>query len=334
MKKFKQDIEESKKILITSHINCDQDGISSALATKLLIDKKFPEKELLINIESELQNNISFLKGFSEIKTDNLADCIKKFKPEMIIFTDGQKINRFSSNYEEVQELIEKEKITIAVIDHHESETTFIANHHYNNLRSSCAEEVYHLFVTELEFKMDKDIAEVILTGMIFDTGVFTYKNNHFRETMNTVADLVEYGVAIENILYYKNRYSRQDLEIISELSKNLVVKEDFCYTYISDKFFKEKVLKNKIPLNLFNSGRHIWTRLFLKNIEYCKWGFIIYQSNFLKEYVVTVRSRQVGKTAREFAEKFGGGGHDQASGFSILAKSVKLAEKEILKKI
>ena len=94
------------------------------------------------------------------------------------------------------------------MIDHHKTKPDFSVDVHFNNFRSSCAEEVYHLFVNDLKYKIDSEIAEVILSGMIFDTGVFVYENAFFRETANVVSDLVEMGVNIQKILSFKNIYS------------------------------------------------------------------------------------------------------------------------------
>jgi bifunctional oligoribonuclease and PAP phosphatase NrnA len=172
LENLKKDLEKSKKILVTSHINCDQDGISSALSTKLILEKNLSGKEVVVNIESELQENISFLKGFGDIKTENLFEYAKKFEPDFIIFTDSRWMDRFTSKHEELQNLISERNIETLLIDHHKSSKDSEYDYFYNNHRTSCAEEVYQLFVKELNLDIDKDIADIILTGMIFDTGV------------------------------------------------------------------------------------------------------------------------------------------------------------------
>lgn len=328
-KDIKNTIENSKKILVTSHTNCDQDGICSALGTKQIIEKNFSEKEVVVNIESELQKNISFLKGFSDIETENLFEKVKDFKPELIIFTDSSSIERFTSKSKKLLEEIEDSSIKTILIDHHKSDTNFNVDFEYNNNRSSCAQEIYHLFVEELGYTIDLDIAETILTGMIFDTGVFTYYNQFFRETANVVSDLVEMGADIEKILSFKNIYTKKDFEIFNELNKNLVLEKGFSYSYITDEFFE----KSKPTQEEYKKGYQAWINLFLKEIEDRPWGFIV-RAQGDGEYSVTLRSQKGSRNVRLLAEELGGGGHDYASGATLRAKNIESVIEKIMSKI
>jgi bifunctional oligoribonuclease and PAP phosphatase NrnA len=333
MQNLKKDLEKSKKILVTSHINCDQDGISSALSTRLILEKNFSKKEIVVNIESELQENISFLKGFSEILTENLFEYAKKFKPDFIIFTDSRWMDRFTENHEELKNLISEENIKTLHIDHHKSNKDLESDYIYNNHRTSCAEEVYHLFVNELELSIDKHIADIILTGMIFDTGVFSYTNHSFRETAEVVSDLVEKGANIEKILAHKNLYTKKDLDMITELNKNLVLKDGFCYSHISEEFLKTQ----NLSASEYKKAYHAWMDLFLRNIEGCPWGFVVRPSDKTykeKTYEIIFRAQSESKNVREIAEQFDGGGHDLASGGRVKADSVEYAIEKILSKI
>ncbi len=329
MEDIKKAIQKSERVLITSHINCDQDGICSALATKLIIEKNFSKKEVLVNIESQLQKNINFLKGFSKIKTENLSEKTKEFKPDLIIFTDSSSISRFTSNPNEVIVEIEKNKTKTILIDHHRTQTDYAFDYKYNYFRSSCAEEIYHLFVKEMALKIDSDIAEIILTGMIFDTGVFTYNNGFFRETANVVADLVEMGVNIEKIIRSKNIYTKEDFEIFSELNKNLVFKKGFSYSYITDEFYK----KINLQEHKYKKAYHAWVDLFLKNVEKRPWGFIVRPEKNGK-YSATFRSQEGAQNVRLLAEKLSGGGHNYASGATLQGKNIDSVIEKILSKI
>ncbi len=326
MENVKKTIENSKKILITSHTNCDQDGICSALATKLILEKHYQNKEIVVNIESQLQRNISFLKDFSKIQTENLFKKTKEFKPNLIIFTDGSSFSRFTSNHSELRKVIEKENIRTILIDHHKTENDFKFDFKYNNLRSSCAEETYHLFVREMKLQIDFDIAEVIITGMIFDTGVFRYQNSFFRETANVVADLVEMGINIEKILGFKNIYTKKDFEIFTELNKNLVLKDGYSYSFISDETFK----KANPSQEEYKKAYHAWIDLFLRNIEKRPWGFVV-RAEGEGKYSVTFRSQKGAQNVRILAQKLGGGGHDYASGATLQAKDINSVIEKIM---
>ncbi len=326
MENIKKTIENSNKILVTSHTNCDQDGICSALATKLIIEKHFSKKEIIVNIESQLQRNISFLKDFSKIKTENLYKKTKDINPDLIIFTDSSSISRFTSNPSELQKHIKENDVMTVLIDHHKTENDFKFNFKYNNLRSSCAEEIYHLFVKEMNLDIDFDIAEVIMTGMIFDTGVFKYQNKFFRETANVVADLVEIEINIEKILGFKNIYTKKDFEVFTELNKNLVLKNGFAYSFVTDEAFK----KANLSQEQYKKAYHAWMDLFLRNIEDRPWGFIVRAEGGGK-YSVTFRSQKGAQNVRTLAQKLGGGGHDYASGATLQAKDVYSVIEKII---
>lgn len=322
-------ISNSKRILVTSHKNCDQDGICSALSIKLILEKNFSKKNIEVCIESELQKNISFLKNFSKIESGNLFEKIKNYKPDLIIFTDSSSLKRFCENYEEVEKRIEEEKIKTILIDHHKTKMDFTVDILFNNFRSSCAQEVYHCFVKEMNLEIDTEVAEIILTGMIFDTGVFVYDNKFFRETANVVADFVEMGVNIERILSFKNMYSRKDLSMISELNQNLVSEKDFIYSHIRKEFLQ----KNKFTTSEYKKAYDSWVSLFLTKIEGRGWGFVI-RPNKQEGFTVMFRSKKGIKNVRILAENLGGGGHDYASGATVQAKSAEEAIEKILKKV
>jgi bifunctional oligoribonuclease and PAP phosphatase NrnA len=329
MKERKEEILNSKKILITSHTNCDQDGICSALATKLILEKNFPKKKFDVCIESELQKNISFLKDFSKIESGNLFKKVKSYKPDLIIFTDSTSLERYTHESKKLQEIIQVKNIRTILIDHHKTKTNSSFDIVFNNFRSSCAEEIYHCFVKEMKLKIDTNIAEIILTGMIFDTGVFSYKNKFFRQTANTVVDLVELGANIEKILSYKNIYSEKDFEVFTELNKNLIIKKGFCYSIITEEFFKNCKLSSDEYKHAYQS----WVELFLKKVEGCPWGFIVRPTE-RGEYSATFRSQQGFQNVRILAEQLGGGGHDYASGATIKEKNIKSVIEKILSKI
>jgi nanoRNase/pAp phosphatase (c-di-AMP/oligoRNAs hydrolase) len=140
-------------------------------------------------------------------------------------------------------------------------------------------------------------------------------------------------GGDIEKILAHKNLYTKNDLDMISELNKNLILKDGFCYSHISEEFLN----KHKMSQSEYKKAYHSWMDLFLRNIEGCPWGFVVRPSdkkNNEKTYEINFRAQSEVKNVREIAEQFDGGGHDLASGGRVKADSIEYAIEKILSKI
>ena len=75
---FLKKIEESKNIVITSHVNPDGDAVGSGLSLLLALRNKYKNKSIRFILEDPIQDNMTFLEGCELIeKFENVEKDIK-----------------------------------------------------------------------------------------------------------------------------------------------------------------------------------------------------------------------------------------------------------------
>merc|ERR1711879_656195 len=121
-------IENSRYILVVTHVNPDADPISSALAlSNLFFENKIKHK--VFNISSDLPQNLDFIERFNKI-----TDQLPKFY-DLIISVDCGSRKRLGFDYDKDVPLIN--------FDHHASNDDFGTVNLVDPMKSSTAEIVY-----------------------------------------------------------------------------------------------------------------------------------------------------------------------------------------------
>ncbi|HRI05435.1 MAG TPA: DHH family phosphoesterase [Candidatus Dojkabacteria bacterium] len=328
-------IKQSKRILITSHFSPDPDSIGSALYVYNMIKSDIDrsegdQREIRVCIEGLIPSEFSFLKGFSDITHTLLVDCVKEYEPDLLIMLDGNNLKRFSKLEEqasEILQLISTKSIKTVTIDHHLEDGRDDVDIFINNKRSSTCEEVYGIFTRDFGWETDKSDMEPILFGILGDTGRFLYKNGFHRETFDTVSDMLDAGLSIEELQGRMNSLSLAHIKIIGELMKNLQQKDDYNYSYLSDEF-TEKLVEENIAQDIYGSAYHLFMDNYIRSIEPNKWGFVLIPDMTAprKYYKGSFRAISDLIDTTIFAKLLGGGGHKPASGFKIEAQSFQAA--------
>lgn len=323
-------IEQSKRILITSHYSPDPDSIGSALYVYNVLVNNLTDKNIRVCIEGQLPNRFSFLKGFADITNMFLVDCVKEHKPDLLIMLDGNNYKRFAKLEEHAFQIagyIKSNSTRTIIIDHHLEDGKDDVDIYVNNKCSSTSEEVYKIFTKDFSWKTDKSDMESVLFGIIGDTGRFLYKNNFHRETFNVVSDMIDVGLSIEELQGRMSSLTAQHIKIISELMRNLEQKDDYNFSYLSDEFTQE-LITEKVGQDVYNSAYHLFMDQYIRNINPNKWGFVLIpdMNAQIGAYKGSFRAVNDLLDTTVFAKILEGGGHKPASGFKVSAKSYKEA--------
>jgi len=337
--KLKKLIQKSRKILITSHISPDPDAECSALAVYYVLKQLYPEKQIRVSLYPQKLPNLEFLSGHNKIEEVDLGCILHEFNPDILIFLDNNNYSMFSKNPDLIRELAEKSKLIL--IDHHyrnEVDPQFIkADLEINSGRSSTCEEIYFSFVKDAEEAkvLDQKLADILLLGILSDTGRFLYSNAYLGDTFATTLALVDSGASIGRLTEKLLRMSPYELIIHSELNRNVVFKDDFMYTFISDKFYNLNI-KDKIDNATYKKACHSWISVYLGNVGNALWGFVVTkdESVYKNMYSVSLRAVPDYKDVSKIALKFGGGGHKNAAGFKIESNGVDTVLRKITDKI
>ncbi len=325
MTQFEDYLNSARKILITSHIGADPDALCSALAVyNILLNNGFAKEQLCINLEGLSLRDYSILHRYDDIGTGSNRDAVEKFNPDLIIVTDGSQWHRFFHD-----DWRPDESIKSVGLDHHQGAGNESSEFdlEYNRGISSACEEVYKVMVQDMEFEIDQNIAEILLYGIIADTGRFKYPMKDFRQTMEVVSDLVvDYDLTIEKLLSRISGRSMGEIRVYQELLSNIKLGVDYTYSYVSDEFIDNVVKAEQIEYEDYEKAVSGWINEYLTSVEGNKWGFVVKKGlNNLNEkaYKVSFRSSVGYKDVSEVAAKLGGGGHMQASGCEVKAEDV-----------
>lgn len=330
---FKKLIEESKRILITSHISPDPDAVASVLLLGTTLHLNYPDKSIKMVLEEKPDRDLSFLEDYDKIDFSSLAETVQKSNPELFVIVDANtyaRVSRFDS--QKLRQFIESNGIKTVMIDHHEEAGKDSSDIFINNKRPATAEEIYVLCFEQLKYKKPSGFAQTTLLGIISDTQRHRFDHPGYRETYRIISDLLDEGASIEKLESRLEQYNKNELDALSHLATNITDSgEGYTYSFIGDEFIKKWLAANKPYADLKN-GCELFSNQFIRNYENNDWGFIVYPEILTGPdcYGVSLRSLSGVKDVSVIAKALGGGGHKPAAGAKIEAKSVEEAIQKV----
>ena len=316
-------LENVKKIVIITHFNPDGDAIGSSLALyHYLAGKNF---DVSVITPNSAPHFLHWLPGSNTINVfEDNSDFSKSLinEAELIFFLDFNVLDRTQGMEKHLRNIPAKK----ILIDHHPDPENF-ADVIISSTGVSSTSELLYEFLTSLKegFDINREIAECLYTGIMTDTGSFSY-NSSSPETYYIVSKLIEYGIDKDKIYWqvYDN-YSVDRMKLLGYcLNQKLKVLPDHAAAYISitkkelDKYnYKPGDSEGFVNYPLSIKGI-VFSVIFIEHEEHIKISF-----------------RSKGEFyANHFAMKhFNGGGHrNAAGGYSDkpLNETLKMFEKEL----
>ena len=294
-----------RSVGITGHVRPDGDCIGSTLGLYNYIKENVPEISVDIYLEP-IEECYKFLKNADSIKTG----CTEEKKYDVFFVLDCGDKERVASF---TRKLIDNAAKTIC-IDHHETVTNFADINHIVPKIGSASEVLYELLD---EKKITKSVAECLYVGIINDTGVFKYQATS-RRTMEIGGKLMDYGINYTSIIddtFFRRTYEQTLLVGEALLASRLLMDGKFIYSYIS------KAKLDELGLIGRDAGVVIDQLRFVKGVEV---ALFMYE---LPDGVIKGSLRSVDKVDVNYiANKFGGGGHIRAAGFTASQKPEQIA--------
>ncbi len=325
--KLKRLIDDSERILITSHISPDPDAVCSLLLTGTALTLNYPAKQIMMALE-EGSDGLSSLDGYDQIKIGPLAARIRSFKPDLVIVVDTSTFNRVSRHEpEQVREDIKNTGAQVAIIDHHEPGNDKEECAVYVNSRApAAAQEVYETLFNVLKLKKPAGYAQTAMLGLYADSGGFAYIGDSYRQTFDMAAQLMADGASIERINNLLRQYSDGDMKVLAELAANATHDGDHTYSFLRDEFVSEW-LKNNSAEDL-HDGAAIFINDYTRNVGGREWGFVAYRNVLYGPDMYSCSFRAVAgtKDVSLIAQKLNGGGHKGSAGSKFSAKTIEEA--------
>ena len=323
---FTKWFERADKIVIVSHVSPDGDAIGSSLGLAQFLDSQ--DKTVNVIVPNAFPDFLKWMPGSKDIL---LYDRYKEFADKLINEADIICCLDFNSlkSIEEMADSVATSPARKILIDHHLYPEDFCRIVISHPEISSTSELVFRLICRMGYFSdISREGAECIYTGMMTDTGGFTYNSNN-REIYFIISELLSKGIDKDDI-YRKvyNTYSESRLRLMGYVLSNMKVYREYNSALIS--LTKEE--QGKFDYIKGDSEGFVNIPLSIKNVRF---------SCFLREdterRIIKISLRSVGtfpcnKLAAEF---FNGGGHLNASGgeFTGTMAEAKQVFEEALKK-
>lgn len=202
-------IDGAKNVVITCHVSPDGDAIGSSLALKhVLVQLK---KDVAVVTPDQCPKSLLFLHGSDTIIPYSVNKSIAENKiqsADLIFCLDFNSLYRV----DKMAEVLNNAIATKVLIDHHLEPEDFakiiISN---PKLSSTCLLLYYALMQLGYLNYISKEVATCIYTGMMTDTGNFSY-NSIDSNIYLVIADLINRGIDkddIYNRIYNTNNESR-----------------------------------------------------------------------------------------------------------------------------
>lgn len=307
-----EEIKKAESIVVLTHETPDGDAIGSSLAMYNALKQIGKNVDVII---PECPRNFNFLTGYNEIKKEG-----KITNYDLAITVDCATIERLNG----WQDYFDRANATIN-IDHHTKNGMF-ADYNYVNPASPACAQILIIVLEALNIKINKEIGECLLTGIITDTGGFKYQGVS-SETFQFVAWLIQAGVNVSNV--YKKALqikTKSSFELEKIAMNRLEFLEDgkIAFTYITK---QDEISVNAEPGDhegIVEKGRDVEgveVSAFLRQIEE-------------KTYKVSLRANDYVNVS-DVAIVFGGGGHVKAAGCKIngTPEQIKTTLVKVIKK-
>lgn len=309
-KEAKEIVDNSKSIYVVAHINPDGDAIGSTFAIYFAMKKLGKDVNVVMPSYSSV---FSFLPGI-----DNSVENVDKNEYDLLIALDSSDYTRLAMSEDDY-----KRAKKVIMLDHHQVSRPY-GDFRYINDKKSSASEIAFLFIKYLGIELDKEIATLLYTGIMTDTGSFNYSNAN-SDTFRVVAELLDSGAEAVKVCKKLNDTMKESkLKLIAKTVDNMEVLYNgkMRYSYVSyDDIYK---------LGLDDEDSEGMTN-YLRAVEGT-------------EVAVYVRGRSDGTNKvsmrsggnvdiSKIAINFGGGGHPRAAGYTM-QQDVETEKEKLIKAV
>jgi phosphoesterase RecJ-like protein len=226
-KLLKKYIENSKNILIISHLGPDPDAFCSMLLLKEALRQIYPKKNIKVKTKQMPDFNIPTMKDLE------IVERLEKGEEDFIIITDIPALSICTDENDSLRDT----DVPIMIIDHHPDGKQSNLEITINELRSSATEQVYvttkRIFGKRL--RITKEMAEIAQYGIVSDTSSFMYETTS-SDTMRIFADLMDISqIDMEDFFYSSQKFPRESIPFLIEFLRNTKIDDDMAYTFSND---------------------------------------------------------------------------------------------------
>ena len=196
------EVKGCRTIGISAHIRPDGDAIGSCMGMALYLEKAIPEGRVDVFLQECSDALMRNICGSGQVRHDFKTD-VESYDAFICLDCDPPRMGDALEFYKKAKKQIN--------IDHHETNPGMGDVCWVVPGASSACELVYQTMDPEL---IDARIAQNLYTGMVTDTGIFTYSNTG-RQTMEIAGELITYGFDFSTVVrevFYEKTYLQQQM--------------------------------------------------------------------------------------------------------------------------
>lgn len=287
--------------------NPDGDSVATALAIEQILGNS--GKTVSIYCGIDVPRHLRVLSGWDRI----LNILPNSFQASIIVDTTALSL---LEQLEKSGSLGWLKAKPCLILDHHASESTIdFATHELIDTSAVSTSHVLFNLIKDSKFRLDKTSAELMITSIMSDTlGLST--QNVTSDAVRAVADLVDYGVSLNELEERRRETMRKDADIL-QLKGRLIERIQYtcdgklAYVVINDDEIKDFS-------DRFNPSVLVLDEMRLVTGVEMAIAFKVYNYGRITG---KIRANTSAPIAGMLAESMGGGGHAYSAGFKIQDK-------------
>lgn len=293
----------ARRIVMTTHVNSDGDGLGSEIALLHLLAAQ--GREAAIVNPTPIPDRYQFLMDQVAARdlSSGAAAAIKA--ADLILVLDISDLGRLGNLAEQVR----ARGVKVACIDHHASPGTLPDGPRLVDPEASATAELVYDLAVEAGWPIESEAARALYVGLMTDTGGFRFGNTTPR-VLRLAASLLEAGVHPERL--YEQVYATAPvgrIRLTAQVLDTLVVEPEFGLSWVT-------VPAGALERHGASADDLDGLVEFARSVQGTRLALLF---RTLANGKVKVSFRSVGDfDVSEFAHQFGGGGHAKASGASI----------------
>ena len=295
IKQITKKLKEAEKIVFFHHVKPDGDSLSSSYALMKAMISKFPNKEIKWVANTKyIAKRFHYLNiGFDEVITGEEVD-----NTWTVIIGDNAVEDRIYGS-----DIYAKGGYKIA-FDHHRNDINFEHDIFWQESTLGASAIQAFMIAKELEVEYTSELAVLALYGILTDTGNFQFSLADHRP-LKAAAELTKFieNEHLDAVYKGMKQKTQKDIAIQAYALSNYKLEDGVAYLRWTDETQKQMGLTpdDVARVNLIGN---------IKGSE--AWIFFI---EYKDEGYIRTEFRSLGLPVNEVAKKFGGGGHNRASG-------------------
>lgn len=308
-------IQNAQSVILTTHRQCDGDGLGAEMALYFAL-KKIGKKVRIINVD-ETPKKYRFLNPDFHITYFTETPDLKVTADLCLVFdTNDERL------LEPLYSAVLKPGCgTIAFIDHHPvlEQGPQPGKDSLIDTSSASTGEMAYRIIKALGIELDTDIAKCLYTSITFDTQLYRYIRNS-PMSHRIAAELLEHPIDATNI--HRSLFGNQTVQKFAFLAKALGQIEYFCDGQLAVLRLRDEDLFH-YNLEVDESRDVIDMVMNIESLE----AAVLIREDSPGHYKVSLRSKGQIEVHR-VAEALGGGGHVHAAGAFVAIEYQKLKKQ------